>query len=595
MAEGKIVYHGPCSQALQFFKDCGFWCPERKGVADFLQEITSKKDQRQYWYRTDIPYSYVSVDEFSQIFKTSYWGRMLVDELSQPYDKSQSHESSLSYSKYSLGKWDLFEACMKREILLMKRNSFIYIFKTVQLTITATITMTVFLRRQLDVDLLGSNYLLGSLYYTLVRLMTNGVAELIMTITRLPVVYKQKALYLYPAWAYCLPAAILKIPFSVLDSLVWTSITYYVIGYSPEITRFLRQFLLLIALHMSSTSMCRSLAAVFKTDVAATTVGSLVLVLMFLFGGFILPRPSLPKWLRWGFWLSPMSYGEIGITLNEFLAPRWQKIQEGNITVGREVLKSRGLDFDSNFFWISIAALLGFAVVFDILFVVALTYLKEMVEKEESDTEAFKVFFGKECPGRVRCYGRNITKTSLKRKTEINALKQAHSEEVSTLRDEFQDNIDRLQNAFKTVIQQCNPQINIESIEDLLGLSHGDANSSPKDIRPQMHSSTSTHAPCHGKQCINEDVEKDDINDEIQEDDINDKIQEDDLNDKIQEDDVDDEFQEDDIDLDDEFQEEDIDGEFQEDDVDEEFMEDDISNEFQEDDLDALLLEDKLE
>ncbi|CAI8590622.1 unnamed protein product [Vicia faba] len=128
-----------------------------------------------------------------------------------------------------------------------------------------------------------------------------------------------------------------------------------------------------------------------------------------------------------------------------------------------------------------------------------ISQLQEMVEKEESDAEAFKVFFGKECPGRVRCYGRNITKTSLKRKVEINALKQAHSEKVSTLRNEFQDKIDRLQNAFKTVIQQCNPQINIESIEDLLGLSHRDANSSPKDIRPQMHSSTSTHAPCHGK------------------------------------------------------------------------------------------------
>lgn len=175
--------------------------------------------------------------------------------------------------------------------------------------------MTVFLRTQHSVDLVGANYLLGSLYYTLVRLMTNGVAELIMTITRLPVVYKQKAFYLYPAWAYCLPSSIIKIPFSVLDSLVWTSITYYVIGYSPEITRqvacvnsqlffilqvfltfyfyvirFFRQFLLLIVLHMSSTSMCRFLASVFKTDVAATTVGSLVLVLMFLFGGFILPR-----------------------------------------------------------------------------------------------------------------------------------------------------------------------------------------------------------------------------------------------------------------------------------------------------------------
>ncbi|XP_027333867.1 pleiotropic drug resistance protein 3-like isoform X1 [Abrus precatorius] len=377
MAEGKIVYHGPRSQALQFFKDCGFWCPERKGVADFLQEVISKKDQRQYWYRTDIPYTYVSVDEFSQIFRTSYWGRMLNDELSQPSDKSQSLKNALSFSKYSLGKWELFKACMRREILLMKRNSFIYIFKTAQLTITAIITMTVFLRTQQAVDLIGANYLLGSLYYTLVRLMTNGVAELIMTITRLPVVYKQKAFYLYPAWAYCLPACILKIPFSVLDSIVWTSVTYYVIGYSPEITRFLRQFFLLITLHMSSTSMCRFLASVFKTDVAATTVGSLVLVLMFLFGGFILPRPSLPWWLRWGFWLSPMTYGEIGITLNEFLAPRWQKIQRGNITVGRDVLSSHGLDFDSNFYWLSIGALLGFAVLFDFGFILALTYLKE--------------------------------------------------------------------------------------------------------------------------------------------------------------------------------------------------------------------------
>ncbi|OIW00175.1 hypothetical protein TanjilG_29165 [Lupinus angustifolius] len=375
MAEGKIVYHGPRSQALQFFNDCGFWCPERKGVADFLQEVISKKDQSQYWYRMDIPYNYVSVDQFSEIFKESYWGRMLDDEVSQPSDKSQSHKNALSFSKYSLGKWDLFNACMRREILLMKRNSFIYIFKTVQLTITAIITMTVFIRTQLAVDMISANYLLGSLYYTLVRLMTNGVAELIMTITRLPVVDKQKTFYLYPAWAYCLPASILKIPFSVLDSIVWTSVTYYVIGYSPEASR--QAFLLLVVLHMSSTSMCRCLASIFKTDVMASTVGSLVLVLMFLFGGFILPRPSLPSWLRWGFWLSPMSYGEIGITLNEFLAPRWQKIQEGGITIGRKVLINHGLDFHANFYWISVGALLGFTVLFDFGFILALTYLKQ--------------------------------------------------------------------------------------------------------------------------------------------------------------------------------------------------------------------------
>ena len=35
---------------------------------------------------------------------------------------------------------------------------------------------------------------------------------------------------------------------------------------------------------------------------------------------------SMPVWLEWGFWVSPITYGEMGLFLNEFLAPRWQKV-----------------------------------------------------------------------------------------------------------------------------------------------------------------------------------------------------------------------------------------------------------------------------
>lgn len=34
---------------------------------------------------------------------------------------------------------------------------------------------------------------------------------------------------------------------------------------------------------------------------------------------------SMPVWLKWCFWVSPLSYGQIGISVNEFLAPRWEK------------------------------------------------------------------------------------------------------------------------------------------------------------------------------------------------------------------------------------------------------------------------------
>ncbi|VAI01864.1 unnamed protein product [Triticum turgidum subsp. durum] len=132
MAEGQIVYHGPRSCIMSFFESCGFKCPGRKGDADFLQEVLSKKDQQQYWSRTEEGYNFVTVDQFCDKFKASQSGQNLAGELSKPYDESKGHKNALSFSIYSLSKWDLVKACFAREFLLMKRNAFIYITKAIQ-------------------------------------------------------------------------------------------------------------------------------------------------------------------------------------------------------------------------------------------------------------------------------------------------------------------------------------------------------------------------------------------------------------------------------------------------------------------------------
>ncbi|MED6182883.1 drug-responsive transcription factor pdr3 [Stylosanthes scabra] len=375
MAEGKIVYHGPRDGIVDFFEDCGFKCPQRKGTADFLQEVISRKDQAQYWSREE-PYSYVTVEQFIEKFKCSSYGKKLNEEISKPFDKSQSHKNALAFRKYSLTKWEMFKACIMREFLLMKRNSFVYVFKSTQLVIVASIGMTVFIRTRMPVDSLHGNYFMGSLFYSLIILLVDGIPELSMTVSRLSVFYKQKELCFYPAWAYSIPSAILKIPLSLLESFIWTALTYYVIGYSPEIGRFFRQFLLLFILHMSAISMFRFIASVFQNVVTATTAGTLTILYVLLFGGFILPKPYMPSWLRWGFWISPLSYGELAVTVNEFLAPRWQKMSTNTTTLGRQILENRGLNFDGYFYWISIGALLGFTVLFNTAFTLILTFVK---------------------------------------------------------------------------------------------------------------------------------------------------------------------------------------------------------------------------
>ncbi|WVZ88192.1 hypothetical protein U9M48_034739, partial [Paspalum notatum var. saurae] len=139
---------------------------------------------------------------------------------------------------------------------------------------------------------------------------------------------------------------------------------------------FFRHLLILFLVHTGALSMFRCVASYCQTMVAGPVGGTMMLQVILLFGGFIIPRPSMPNWLKWGFWLSPLSYAEIGLTGNEFLAPRWLKFMISGGTLGRRILMDRGLDFHSYFYWISIGALIGFILLFNIGISIGLTIKK---------------------------------------------------------------------------------------------------------------------------------------------------------------------------------------------------------------------------
>lgn len=102
----------------------------------------------------------------------------------------------------------------------------------------AVITMTLFLRTELDQSSTTEGGLyMGALFFGVVMLMFNGLAELAMTIAKLPVFYKQRDLLFYPSWSYALPSWIIKIPVTILEVAVWVVLTYYVIGFDPNVGR----------------------------------------------------------------------------------------------------------------------------------------------------------------------------------------------------------------------------------------------------------------------------------------------------------------------------------------------------------------------
>ncbi|XP_068477352.1 uncharacterized protein [Phaseolus vulgaris] len=118
----------------------------------------------------------------------------------------------------------------------------------------------------------------------------------------------------------------------------------------------------------------------------------------------------------------------------------------------------------------------------------AISMLEGSMENASSETmeKTFESMFGKERPGRVRCYGRTVTPSILKRNQEIAAIHKGYAIEVNSLTQK----VEGLEAIVKFVLKQQNPDLNEGDIEHMMSRVLRKENSV---VAPG--SSTSTHDP----------------------------------------------------------------------------------------------------
>ncbi|KAF8010616.1 hypothetical protein BT93_J1302 [Corymbia citriodora subsp. variegata] len=381
LSEGQVVYQGPRSDVLEFFESLGFRLPPRKGIADFLQEVTSRKDQAQYWADPSRPYEFLPVSKIAEAFKKSRFGSSVESVLAAANVQSNNHPNALSKTKFAVSKWELFKTCLAREVLLISRHRFLYIFRTCQVACVGLVTCTIFLRTRIHpTDETNGNLYLSCLFFGLIHMMFNGFSELPITISRLPVFYKQRDNFFYPAWAWSVVSWILRVPYSIIEAVVWSCVVYYTVGFAPAAGRFFRFMLLLFAVHQMALGLFRMMASIARDMVIANTFGSAALLVIFLLGGFIIPKSMIKPWWVWGFWLSPLSYGQRAISVNEFTATRWtEKSAYGNNSVGYNILQSHSFPSSGHWYWLGVGVLLLYALLFNNIVTLALAYLNPII------------------------------------------------------------------------------------------------------------------------------------------------------------------------------------------------------------------------
>ncbi|KAL3699558.1 hypothetical protein R1sor_017580 [Riccia sorocarpa] len=239
LSEGQVLFHGDRADVLEFFEDCGFKCPERKPIAEFLLEVTSPKDQEQYWVNKQQLYSYVTATQFREAFWTkSQEGIRHAKELETPFDKTKSHSLALSPSNFPVSYNNILKINLAKEWLLMRRNFKIYGARFTAVTTVAILASTLYFRGKMKREDLQDAQLYASVIFCgIVTMLLDGYTEVVLTVYRLPLFFKHRDLLFLPAWAYTISRAVVNIPVSLIQSVLWTAITYYTIGLASALER----------------------------------------------------------------------------------------------------------------------------------------------------------------------------------------------------------------------------------------------------------------------------------------------------------------------------------------------------------------------
>ncbi|KAK1378912.1 hypothetical protein POM88_025656 [Heracleum sosnowskyi] len=116
----------------------------------------------------------------------------------------------------------------------------------------------------------------------------------------------------------------------------------------------------------SSMGIFNTNMAVSRIQVVSNSLGTFAMQLVLLLGGFIVAKDDIVSWMKWGYYISPLMYGQNAIAVNEFLDERWNDpntdTRIDQPTVGKVLLASRGMFVDGYMYGICVFVLFAYSI-----------------------------------------------------------------------------------------------------------------------------------------------------------------------------------------------------------------------------------------
>uniref|UniRef100_A0A8C1QH95 ATP-binding cassette, sub-family G (WHITE), member 2d n=1 Tax=Cyprinus carpio TaxID=7962 RepID=A0A8C1QH95_CYPCA len=379
LTNGKLVYHGPAQDALDYFAKIGFACEAHNNPADFFLDVINGSSILGYSIE----------DQLVEKYKNCSYARGIKAELERVTwakdnnIRAKCHTITYNSSFFHQPRWVSWRTFWN--LMLNPQTS------VAQLAVTALMAAIVgAIFYGVKDDQSGIQNRFGVLFFITTNqcFSTLSAAEIFITERKL-FIHEYTSGY-YRVSVYFLSKILSDIITQcTIPSILFTCVVYFMIGLKPTAAAFFIFMVTVILVSCAAASMTMAISADQSVVAVANIFMTISFIFMMIFFGLLVNLKSTMDWLSWLKYLSIPRYGLEALEINEFVGLKFC----GNVSTvmsrpaadvliyvkymctGEQHLTFRGINYSFWAFWHNHIALTVLTLIFLIIAYIKLRFI----------------------------------------------------------------------------------------------------------------------------------------------------------------------------------------------------------------------------
>ncbi|KAA8492638.1 ABC transporter G family member 22 [Porphyridium purpureum] len=372
-SEGKTMYNGAVSQAVEYFHHLGRPLPMGENPADFFMDVVTRGSELD------------SAEQFGEFYTTHVAPEIEKQSEALPSGKSIPEIIGLSAEeekqqgrniRYNRSSWFQFKILAKMNLVLRLRQWPDMIRKAVMYIVIGLLFGLIFFQASQEI----TNKALPELQpiYILVSLWATMAFAGIFTMESLPKIIEERIIYkydrmdgIYATFPYFCAMSVIFLLENVIDVILMGIVAYWMIGYNNDMVGPFFYYLAVLGMaYWVTEGLMMILAGLSKDVEMANGITVAILGFLLVFSGMLVNSAQTVAWVAWVVWISPFWYGFEALAVNWARYYTWDA--GSSLTSAEDLYAAFGLN-PARQYW-DILIMFGFAIFYRAIALVALRY-----------------------------------------------------------------------------------------------------------------------------------------------------------------------------------------------------------------------------